>query len=133
MKYAIYCNSCFLSSFTVVLKVLLCCGFEARAAWRGLWADADPVAPWDWRKEKRGHRLHKVHDRHVYRSVILQLFQLWAQQSDIFRLNPYGQTCTSSTLYHLLIYQTDALFQRSEDEQQDIGVSRTEAHSDYFT
>lgn len=26
---------------------------EARAAKRGLWADAAPVAPWEWRKSKR--------------------------------------------------------------------------------
>lgn len=26
---------------------------EARRARRGLWADADPVAPWDWRRQKR--------------------------------------------------------------------------------
>ena len=25
---------------------------EARAARRGLWAQADPVAPWEWRKQK---------------------------------------------------------------------------------
>jgi micrococcal nuclease len=25
---------------------------EARSAHRGLWADASPVAPWDWRKSK---------------------------------------------------------------------------------
>lgn len=26
---------------------------EAKAAKRGLWADPDPIAPWDWRKAKR--------------------------------------------------------------------------------
>lgn len=26
---------------------------EARQAKRGLWADKDPMAPWDWRKQKR--------------------------------------------------------------------------------
>jgi endonuclease YncB( thermonuclease family) len=26
---------------------------EARAKRAGLWADADPVPPWDWRKEAR--------------------------------------------------------------------------------
>jgi endonuclease YncB( thermonuclease family) len=26
---------------------------EARAARRGLWADKDPVPPWEWRKMKR--------------------------------------------------------------------------------
>lgn len=29
---------------------------EARAARRGLWADADPTPPWDWRKAKRSSR-----------------------------------------------------------------------------
>ena len=27
---------------------------EAKGARRGLWQDAEPVAPWDWRKERRG-------------------------------------------------------------------------------
>jgi endonuclease YncB( thermonuclease family) len=27
---------------------------EAKAARRGLWQDAEPVAPWDWRKGRRG-------------------------------------------------------------------------------
>lgn len=27
---------------------------EAKAARRGLWLDAEPVAPWDWRKGRRG-------------------------------------------------------------------------------
>jgi endonuclease YncB( thermonuclease family) len=27
---------------------------EAKAAQRGLWRDAEPVAPWDYRKAKRG-------------------------------------------------------------------------------
>ena len=27
---------------------------KAKAARRGLWADRNPVAPWDWRKEKKG-------------------------------------------------------------------------------
>ena len=27
---------------------------EARAAKRGLWSDADPTPPWDWRKGRRG-------------------------------------------------------------------------------
>lgn len=27
---------------------------DARASKRGLWRDSDPVAPWDWRKAKRG-------------------------------------------------------------------------------
>ena len=26
---------------------------EARAAQRGLWGDADPVAPWEWRKSSQ--------------------------------------------------------------------------------
>ena len=26
---------------------------EARAARRGLWADKEPVPPWEWRKERR--------------------------------------------------------------------------------
>jgi len=30
---------------------------EARAARRGLWADAAPVAPWDWRRERVGRRV----------------------------------------------------------------------------
>ena len=29
---------------------------EARTARRGLWADANPTAPWDWRKNKRSAR-----------------------------------------------------------------------------
>jgi micrococcal nuclease len=29
---------------------------EARKAKRGLWRDKNPVPPWDWRKEKLGHR-----------------------------------------------------------------------------
>jgi endonuclease YncB( thermonuclease family) len=29
---------------------------EARAARRGLWADVNPVAPWLWRKAKRGNK-----------------------------------------------------------------------------
>ena len=28
---------------------------EAKAAKRGLWADTNPVAPWEWRKAKRNH------------------------------------------------------------------------------
>ncbi len=28
-------------------------GANARAAKRGLWADAEPVPPWEWRKRKR--------------------------------------------------------------------------------
>lgn len=27
---------------------------EARAARRGLWSDAEPVAPWEWRQRRRG-------------------------------------------------------------------------------
>ena len=30
---------------------------EARAARRGLWADAHPVPPWEWRREDRAGRL----------------------------------------------------------------------------
>lgn len=30
---------------------------QARAAGRGLWAEAEPVAPWDWRQAKRGRTL----------------------------------------------------------------------------
>ncbi|HEV6968097.1 thermonuclease family protein [Roseateles sp.] len=30
---------------------------EARAAGRGLWADAAPVAPWEWRSARRNYRL----------------------------------------------------------------------------
>ena len=26
---------------------------EARSARRGLWQDADPVPPWDWRRQRR--------------------------------------------------------------------------------
>jgi endonuclease YncB( thermonuclease family) len=32
---------------------------EARAARRGLWAEAKPVAPWDWRKQQRDARAAK--------------------------------------------------------------------------
>jgi len=28
---------------------------EAKAARRGLWADPDPVPPWEWRKQRRGN------------------------------------------------------------------------------
>jgi endonuclease YncB( thermonuclease family) len=31
----------------------------SRQAHRGLWADANPVAPWDWRKAKRAGGSHK--------------------------------------------------------------------------
>ncbi len=27
---------------------------EAKAKRAGLWADSDPVAPWDWRAQRRG-------------------------------------------------------------------------------
>lgn len=37
------------------LKVYGVAESEAKAARRGLWGDAEPVPPWDWRKEKRGH------------------------------------------------------------------------------
>lgn len=30
---------------------------QARAARRGLWADKDPVPPWEWRKEARASSL----------------------------------------------------------------------------
>ena len=29
---------------------------KARAAKRGLWADKNPVAPWEWRKQKKGKK-----------------------------------------------------------------------------
>ncbi len=29
---------------------------DARKQRRGLWADAHPVAPWDWRKERKAAR-----------------------------------------------------------------------------
>lgn len=29
---------------------------QARAAGRGLWIDADPVPPWDWRKQQKTRR-----------------------------------------------------------------------------
>jgi len=35
---------------------------EARSAQRGLWADAAPVPPWDWRRQGRG-RLARVAPR----------------------------------------------------------------------
>lgn len=35
-------------------KTLLVFENEAKAAKRGLWVDAEPTAPWDWRKTMRG-------------------------------------------------------------------------------
>lgn len=32
---------------------------DAKAAKRGLWADASPIPPWEWRKEKRGKKHSK--------------------------------------------------------------------------
>jgi micrococcal nuclease len=32
---------------------------SARAAKKGLWHDADPIAPWDWRKNEREQRVRK--------------------------------------------------------------------------
>lgn len=32
---------------------------EARVARRGLWADAYPVAPWEWRRERRALDTHR--------------------------------------------------------------------------
>jgi endonuclease YncB( thermonuclease family) len=29
---------------------------EARKARRGLWADKDPVPPWEWRRERKGKK-----------------------------------------------------------------------------
>jgi micrococcal nuclease len=34
--------------------------FEARSAKRGLWAEPDPVAPWEWRRKKRSGNSNKV-------------------------------------------------------------------------
>jgi micrococcal nuclease len=36
----------------LVDRILLDVEAQARAQKRGLWADADPVAPWEWRAEK---------------------------------------------------------------------------------
>jgi endonuclease YncB( thermonuclease family) len=45
--YPRYCRSEPLCSELTVLAD------EARAARRGLWADAEPVAPWEWKRRKR--------------------------------------------------------------------------------
>jgi micrococcal nuclease len=34
--------------------------FEARSAKRGLWGEADPVPPWEWRKRKRSGKSSNV-------------------------------------------------------------------------
>jgi endonuclease YncB( thermonuclease family) len=34
---------------------------EARAAQRGLWRDAGPVPPWDWRRQGRGAERAEAH------------------------------------------------------------------------
>jgi hypothetical protein len=39
---------------------------EAREAKRGLWADPNPVPPWEWRRRSRPHRYSKYRFRVVY-------------------------------------------------------------------
>jgi len=33
---------------------------EARAAGRGLWTDAQPIAPWEWRATTKGRKAAKA-------------------------------------------------------------------------
>jgi endonuclease YncB( thermonuclease family) len=36
---------------------------EAKASKKGLWADANPIAPWEWRKTERGQRTATSYSR----------------------------------------------------------------------
>jgi endonuclease YncB( thermonuclease family) len=40
-------------------KIYLQAEKEARQAMRGLWADKDPIAPWEWRKQQKEKRKAK--------------------------------------------------------------------------